>query len=90
MADWGRLLFGYFFLAKQEKVTSCRATPDGVDVEFVLLGIATLNPAYKNSGLRPSFDTATPTQDERFSERRARESWRATLPLRHEFLHSAL
>jgi hypothetical protein len=28
VADWGRLLFGYFFLAKQEKVTSRRATPD--------------------------------------------------------------
>jgi hypothetical protein len=55
-------------LAKQEKVTSCRATPDGVDfgLEFVLLGIATLDPAYKTSGLRPSFDTATPTQDERY------------------------
>ncbi len=25
----GRLLFGYFFLATQEKVTCCRATPDG-------------------------------------------------------------
>jgi len=30
----GRLLFGYFFLAKQEKVTCCRATPDGVGFEF--------------------------------------------------------
>jgi hypothetical protein len=28
----GRLLFGYFFLATQEKVTSCRATPGGVDL----------------------------------------------------------
>ncbi len=28
-ANRGRLLFGYFFLAKQEKVTSCRATPGG-------------------------------------------------------------
>ena len=26
----GRLLLGYFFLATQEKVTSCRATPDEV------------------------------------------------------------
>src|SRR3989338_2990195 len=32
-ANWGRLLFGYFFLAKQEKVTSCRATPDGFDFD---------------------------------------------------------
>jgi hypothetical protein len=23
--NWGRLLFGYFLLATQEKVTSCRA-----------------------------------------------------------------
>jgi hypothetical protein len=30
---WGRLFFGYFLLAKQKKVTSCRATPDDVDVE---------------------------------------------------------
>ena len=28
-ANRGRLLLGYFFLAKQEEVTSCRATPDG-------------------------------------------------------------
>jgi len=28
-ANRGRLLFGYFFLAKQEKVTGCRAIPDG-------------------------------------------------------------
>jgi hypothetical protein len=27
MADWGRLFLGYFLLAKQKKVTSCRATP---------------------------------------------------------------
>ncbi|MDP1996290.1 MAG: hypothetical protein Q8J90_03750, partial [Gallionella sp.] len=33
-----------FFLAKQKKVTCCRATPDGVGSEF------------KTSGLRPSFD----------------------------------
>jgi hypothetical protein len=34
-ANWGRLLFGYFFLARQEKVTCCRATPGevGVDVD---------------------------------------------------------
>jgi hypothetical protein len=30
-AHRGRLLFGYFFLAAPKKVTSCRATPDGVD-----------------------------------------------------------
>jgi hypothetical protein len=29
-ANRGRLFFGYFILAKQKKVTSCRATPDGV------------------------------------------------------------
>ena len=29
VADWGRLLLGYFFLAKQEKVTSCRSTTGG-------------------------------------------------------------
>ena len=31
----GRLFFGYFILAKQKKVTSCRATPGGFDVGFV-------------------------------------------------------
>jgi hypothetical protein len=30
VADWGRLFFGYFILAKQKKVTSCRATPGEV------------------------------------------------------------
>jgi len=34
VADWGRLLFGYFFLATQEKVTGCRATPGGFAFEF--------------------------------------------------------
>ena len=34
----GRLLFGYFILAKQEKVTSCRATPGGVDLFAVIHG----------------------------------------------------
>jgi len=34
VADWGRLFLGYFLLAKQKKVTSCRATPDGVDSVF--------------------------------------------------------
>ena len=29
-AQWGGLLLGYLFLAKQEKVTSCRATPGKV------------------------------------------------------------
>jgi len=33
-ANRGRLLFGYFFLAKQEKVISCRATPGGVDLSL--------------------------------------------------------
>jgi hypothetical protein len=32
VADWGRLLFGYFILAKQEKVTCCRSTTGGVDL----------------------------------------------------------
>ena len=27
VVDWGLLLLGYFFLTKQEKVTSRRATP---------------------------------------------------------------
>ena len=31
-ANRGRLFFGYFPLAKQKKVTSCRATPDGFDL----------------------------------------------------------
>jgi len=31
MADWGRLFLGYFHLAKQKKVTSCRTTPGGFD-----------------------------------------------------------
>ena len=31
----GRFFFGYFILAKQKKVTCCRATPGGVDVGFV-------------------------------------------------------
>jgi hypothetical protein len=30
VADWGRLFFGYFLLAKQKKVTSCRAAPGEV------------------------------------------------------------
>src|SRR5450755_3015470 len=29
-ANRGRLFFGYFILAKQKKVTSCRATPDNL------------------------------------------------------------
>ena len=32
----GRLFFGYFILAKQKKVTSCRATPGGVDFDLPL------------------------------------------------------
>jgi len=34
MTDWGRLFFGYFLLAKQKKVTSCRAAPGEVDSDF--------------------------------------------------------
>ena len=30
-ANRGRLFFGYFLLAKQKKVTCCRATPGGFD-----------------------------------------------------------
>ena len=30
-----RLLFGYFFLATQEKVTSCRATPGGFVFDWI-------------------------------------------------------
>ena len=35
-ANWGRLLLGYFLLATQKKVTSCRATPDGFDFDVGL------------------------------------------------------
>ena len=31
-ANRGRLFLGYFLLAKQKKVTSCRATPGGFDL----------------------------------------------------------
>jgi len=34
VADWGRLFFGYFILAKQKKVTSCRAAPGEVALDF--------------------------------------------------------
>ena len=44
-ANRGRLVFGYFILAKQKKVTSCRATPGEVD--FVVgLREETANPTY--------------------------------------------
>jgi len=33
VADWGRLLLGYFFLAKQEKVTSCQSATGEVAFE---------------------------------------------------------
>ncbi len=33
-ANRGRRFLGYFLLAKQKKVTSCRATPDGVGLEL--------------------------------------------------------
>ena len=32
----GRLFFGYLLLAKQKKVTSCRATPDGFDFSLCI------------------------------------------------------
>jgi len=35
-ANRGRLFFGYFILAKQKKVTSCRATPGDFDLYFVI------------------------------------------------------
>ena len=38
----GRLLFGYFFLAKQEKVTGCRATP--ASIHGVATVLATIKP----------------------------------------------
>jgi len=31
VADLGRLFLGYFLLAKQKKVTSCRATPANIN-----------------------------------------------------------
>jgi len=40
-ANRGRLLFGYFFLATQEKVTSCRATPAVLILAlYLMLGYA--------------------------------------------------
>ena len=46
-ANRGRLFFGYFLLAKQKKVTSCRATPGEVDFDFdVGLRDETANPTY--------------------------------------------
>ena len=35
-ANRGRLFFGYLLLAKQKKVTSCQATPDGFDFDVGL------------------------------------------------------
>jgi len=49
MADRGRLFFGYFILAKQKKVTSCRATPGGFGFAL-LLGATILRQA---QGERP-------------------------------------
>jgi len=53
-ANRGRLFFGYFILAKQKKVTSCRATPGGFGFGFefgfdsdVGLRGETANPTYK-------------------------------------------
>jgi hypothetical protein len=34
VADWGRLFLGYVFLAKQEKVTSCRSATVEVAFDF--------------------------------------------------------
>jgi hypothetical protein len=55
MADWGRLFFGYFHLAKQKKVTSCRATPDGVDVDAVK-NKSTAQSACRQQILEPGID----------------------------------
>ena len=46
-ANRGRLFFGYFILAKQKKVTSCRSTTGEVDLVLsLMLGSATLTPTY--------------------------------------------
>ena len=46
-ANRGRLFFGYFILAKQKKVTSCRSTTGEVDFVFdVGLREKTANPTY--------------------------------------------
>jgi len=53
-ANRGRLFFGYFLLARQKKVTSCRATPGGFDLGFAFdVGLRgeTANPTY---ALHPS------------------------------------
>jgi len=39
-AQWGRLFFGNFLLAKQKKVACCRATPDDFDFGFEVTSIA--------------------------------------------------
>jgi hypothetical protein len=58
VADWGRLFFGYFLLAKQKKVTSCRATPDGVDF---IKGVLPYAPTPLSRSLNlSSTTTATP------------------------------
>jgi hypothetical protein len=47
-ANRGRLFFGYFILAKQKKVTSCRSTTGGVDFVFdVGLRDEAANPTYE-------------------------------------------
>ena len=51
-ANRGGLFLGYFLLATQKKVTSCRATPGEVD--FVCVGHASLCPTYILFTLRPS------------------------------------
>jgi len=35
VADWGRLFLGYFLLAKQKKVTSCRSTTGGFVFDWI-------------------------------------------------------
>jgi len=34
-ANWGRFFFGYFILAKQKKVISCRSTPGEFDLVLI-------------------------------------------------------
>ncbi len=46
-AHRGRLFLGYFLLAKQMKVTSCRATPDGVG----LTDISSQDPCRQRSSM---------------------------------------
>ncbi len=59
-ANRGRLLFGYFFLARQEKVTNCRCASDHGERSFVRRrGAAaarnTVNPGLCVRSRTPSF-----------------------------------